>query len=317
MSGGGVSVLIPSARGGAGLVSLAASILGAPDQGVELLIADNGLEPEVRSRLHAAGATVVEMGENAGFGRAVNRLAGDAGGAVLVVTNDDIEPAAGFVSALAAPVLAGAEMAAGVLLQAERPELIETAGVAIDRLLGSHDHLHGEGLEALEGAPPPLGPSGGAAAFDREAFHSLGGYDEGFFAYIEDVDLALRMRAAGARCELASSARALHATSATLGFGSLAKAVAVGRSRGRLLRKYGVLARPARGAAALAVEAAASGWLAARHRSLAPARARIQGWRECAARADFPPRSLTSVGVLEGLAGRRARQRRRPQAPRG
>ena len=312
----GVSVLIPSARGGAGLLALVEGMLAAPGGGVEVLVADNGLDPQVSSALRAAGATVVEMGENAGFGRAVNRLAEEAGGAALVVTNDDIDPAAGFVGALAAPVLAGAEMAAGVLLQAERPQLIETAGVVIDRLLGSHDHLHGEPLAVLaEEQPPPLGPSGGAAAFDREAFLSLGGYDEGFFAYIEDVDLALRLRAAGARCELAADARALHATSATFGFGSLAKAVAVGRSRGRLLRKYGVLSRPGRAAAVLAIEAAAAARQAARHRSAAPLRARVEGWRRCTDRAEFPPRSLAGIGVLSGISGRLARQRRRPIAP--
>jgi N-acetylglucosaminyl-diphospho-decaprenol L-rhamnosyltransferase len=313
---GGVSVLVPSARGGPGLLALAQDFLAPPGAELELLVADNGLDPEIRRGLRQAGVTVVEMGENVGFGRAVNRLAARAGGAVLVVTNDDVEPAPGFCAALAGPVRAGAEMAAGVLVQAERPDLIESAGIVVDRLLGSHDHLHGAPLSALDGeVPEPLGPTGGAAAFDGEAFTSVGGFDEGFFAYLEDVDLALRLRGAGARCELATGARALHSTSGTLGYGSLAKAVAVGRSRGRLMRKYGVLSRPLRGAAALAVEIGASAALAARHRSLAPARARIDGWRGCEAQAEFPPRSQITIGVLPGLGSRLARQRRRPPRP--
>jgi N-acetylglucosaminyl-diphospho-decaprenol L-rhamnosyltransferase len=307
------SVLVPSTQGGGALLALARLLLS--DTEVEMLVADNGLAPTIVSGLRSAGARVVEMDGNAGFGRAVNRLAEAAEGAVLVVTNDDVEPAPGFVAELTAAIGAGAEMAAGVLVETERPELIETAGVVVDRLLGSHDYLHGLPLTTLSAAvPPPLGPSGAAAAFDRDAFLSVGGFDEGFFAYIEDVDLALRMRRLGARCELASEARALHATSATLGYRSLEKAIAVGRSRGYLMRKYGVLSQPLRGAAALAVEGGASVALAFRHRSLAPAGARVGGWRECRAREPFPPQALIGSRLLGGLRSRLRRQRRQPQS---
>jgi GT2 family glycosyltransferase len=235
-----------------------------------------------------------------------------AAGAVIVVTNDDVQPAPEFAASLAAPVLRGAEMSAGVLVQAERPELIESAGVVVDRLLGSHDYLHGAPIDILDsGLRPPLGPSGAAAGFDREAFLAVGGYDEGFFAYLEDVDLALRLRRGGANCELVATARALHAPSGTLGYRSLAKAVAVGRSRGRLLRKYAVLSQPGRGAGALAAEATAAALQSARHRSLAPVRSRIEGWRECQDREQFPQRPLVTEGLLDGLRARLARQRRR------
>ena len=69
-----------------------------------------------------------------------------------------------------------------------------------------------EPLDVLdEGVPDPLGPSGGAAAYDREAFLRLGGFDERIFAYFEDVDLALRLRKAGWSCRLAPAARGTHA----------------------------------------------------------------------------------------------------------
>lgn len=65
-------------------------------------------------------------------------------------------------------------------------------------------------------------PSGAAALYRRDAFETAGGFDEGFFCYIEDVDLGLRMRAVGGRCILASDAVAIHSgghsTSALPGF---------------------------------------------------------------------------------------------------
>ncbi len=45
-----------------------------------------------------------------------------------------------------------------------------------------------------------FGACAGAALYRRSALASLGGFDERYFAYLEDVDLALRLRLAGWRC---------------------------------------------------------------------------------------------------------------------
>ena len=45
--------------------------------------------------------------------------------------------------------------------------------------------------------PGPLGPTGGAALYRREAFEAVGGFDERIFLYYEDLDLALRLAARG------------------------------------------------------------------------------------------------------------------------
>jgi len=254
------------------------------------------------------GGTIVRMGRNRGFGAAVNRAARRAGGDVLVVLNDDLEVDDRFLSALVAPVAEGATMAAGVLLQKDARRLIETAGIEIDATLGAHDYLRGERVDVLrDGLLPPLAPCGGAAAYRLDAFREARGFDEGFFAYFEDLDLALRLRASGASCALAHRARAVHAWSATLGPTSVAKATLVGFSRGYLLRKYGVLNVPSSGAVAVAQESAASLVLAARHRSLAPARARVRGWRTCGARALPPDGDAVTVGLGEAWRRRYSR----------
>ena len=58
--------------------------------------------------------------------------------------------------------------------------------------------------------PDPFGPSGAAAAYHRDAFVRVGGFDERIFAYFEDVDLALRLRLAGLRCRLVAAALGTH-----------------------------------------------------------------------------------------------------------
>jgi N-acetylglucosaminyl-diphospho-decaprenol L-rhamnosyltransferase len=278
-----------------------------------VVVADNGLARDTVRELQSAGARIVGMGRNLGFGAAINRAVRETEGDVLALVNDDATPVVGvdFVSALTAPLRDGADMVAGVLLQEERPDLIETAGVEIDALLGPHDYLQNERIDRLEQPlPSPLGPCGGAAAYRRSAFDEAEGFDEGLFAYGEDVDLAIRLRAIGARCALATGARATHTGSGTLGYDSLEKARLVGRSRGYLLRKYRVLSRPAPAVAAVSIETAASLALALRHRSLAPALARVQGWRSCSVRVELRLESVATIPVAAGLRRRYARSRR-------
>ena len=107
----------------------------------------------------------------------------------------------------------------------------------------------------LDRAAPPLGPSGGAALFARDAFLEVGGFDERIFLYYEDLDLSLRLRHAGHTCALATEARGRHAFSATLGFRSGAKYARTGWSRAYLMNRYGVMDRPGPAARAVLAEA--------------------------------------------------------------
>ncbi|CCQ89793.1 Predicted glycosyltransferase [Nitrospina gracilis 3/211] len=54
-------------------------------------------------------------------------------------------------------------------------------------------------------------PCAAAALYDREAFLSAGGFDERFFAYFEDTDLAFRLRLNGHCCLYVAEARVRHA----------------------------------------------------------------------------------------------------------
>jgi N-acetylglucosaminyl-diphospho-decaprenol L-rhamnosyltransferase len=275
----------------------------------QVVVADNGLESRIAHELRAAGAEVHSMGRNAGFAAAVNHAARRADGDVLIVLNDDVRPssASAFLGGLV-EALRTSEMAAAVLVDDANRDVIASAGIELDGTLNAHDYLRGQPLESLTSSPPPpVGPCGAAAAYDRAAFLNVGGYDEGFFAYWEDVDLALRFRVAGGRCGLAARSRATHAVSSTLGSGSLQKATVVGFSRGYFLRKYGVLGSPRRAARVLGVEVVGGAALVVRHRSLRPAAARVRGWRACDVRALWPEETRPTVGVLDGVSRRISR----------
>ncbi len=278
---------------------------------VDAIVVDNGSSdgsPELlRERFPEVG--LVELGRNLGFGPALDRAIEERPGDPAILLNNDVECEPRFVEAMLAAA-DGVETVAGVLVQEAAPGLIDSAGVVADRTLMGFDYLHGEPLEAALTAPPPLGPSGGAALYKLEAFRAAGGFDERIFLYYEDLDLALRLRAAGARCRLAGEARALHAYSASSGAASGFKYSHSGWSRGYLLRRYGVMSRPGRAIRAVAAEAAICAGQLVKDRTVAGLRGRLRGWRDGGGleRRVTPTGALLDVSLREAL---RMRQKRR------
>jgi GT2 family glycosyltransferase len=279
---------------------------------LDVVVVDNGSgdgSPELlRERFEEVG--LVELGRNLGFGAALNRAIAERPGDPVLPLNNDVECEPRFVEAMLDAAGGGEEMVAGVLLQEAAPGLVDSAGVVADRTLMGFDYLHGEPLSALDGAAPPLGPTGGAALYRLGAFQAAGGFDERIFLYYEDLDLALRLRAAGARCRLAPGARAIHAYSASSGAASGFKYSHSGWSRGYMLRRYGVLSKPGPALRALAAEGALCAGQLLRDRTAKGLGGRLRGWRDGAGleRREVEQGALLDISLREALSLRRQRR---------
>jgi N-acetylglucosaminyl-diphospho-decaprenol L-rhamnosyltransferase len=308
------TVIVPTV-GPARAVALLRS-LGKAGGKFETIVVDNGTGSPTLDEAAAEleGARVLRLESNLGYSRAVNLAAREAQGQTLVMLNDDSVVDPGYVERIAAVLdpAAGVVMAAGVMRDAAAPELVETAGIEIDRTLLAFDYLNGQPVEILDrGVADPIGPSGAAAAVWREAFSEVGGFDEELFAYGEDVDLVLRLRMAGGSCRLARDARGLHEHSATLGAGSARKDYLMGYARGYLLRKWGVLV-PRRAPAVLARELTWVAGQAVVDRNLGGLRGRVKGLRAGAPAEPYPPAELLpDPPSLATSLGRRWRRRAR------
>jgi GT2 family glycosyltransferase len=311
-------VIVPSFNGAGRLPALLES-LEAQTVDCEVVVVDNGSTDGTRDVL--AGfprVRTLELPANAGFGPAVNQGAAATDAGVLVVVNDDAVYEPPFVERLAAALDPdeGVVMAAGVLLDAADPGTIDTAGVVVDRTLFALDHLHGRPASVLTGrVADPLGPTGGAAAYDRVAFDAVGGFDERFFAYLEDVDLSVRLLARGGRCRLVPDARGLHHHSATLGTRSRRKNALMGWGRGYTLAKYRLHRRPALFARALLSELVVASGQVVVDRTAAGVSARISGFRAGLRTPAEPlpvlPEAARRISVAEGLRYRLSRRRPR------
>ena len=291
------TVYIPNFNGSARLGRTLES-LRRQTRPVDVVVVDNGSADDSAAlvREQYSEVTLLELGENIGFGPALNRAIAAHPAEALILLNNDVECEPRFAEALLDAFDDDVQSVAGVLIQEREPGLIDSAGVVADSTLMGFDYLHGEPLQAAHGASDPLGPTGGAALLRRGAFEAVGGFDERIFLYYEDLDLALRMAAAGASCRLAPEARALHAYSASLGAKSGQKFAFTGWSRGYMLRRYGVMSHPGLALRALACEGAICAGQLLIDRTAKGTGGRLRGWRDG---AGLDPRDLDVTGLLD------------------
>lgn len=307
------SVIVPSLTGDR--LTLLLNSLAAQTAAHQVIVVDNGCPDGSVQRACEShpGVQRLRFERNLGFSRAANAGAARAEGEVLLMVNDDVVCDPNFVEELSSAVdpAAGVTMAGGVLRDADDPHLIETAGVVLDHTLLAFDYLNGEPLSILDqGVQDPPCPVGAAAAFDREAFDAVGGFDERIFAYWEEVELSLRLTRDGGRCRLVPRAQGTHRHASTLGAGSVGKNYLTGFGRGYVLRKWNVIT-PGRLPAILVRELGVSLAHALVDRNLAGVRGRVRGYRAARPTEPYPAELFAEGGGPNAVDQLRARVRRR------
>jgi GT2 family glycosyltransferase len=172
----------------------------------EVWLADNGSdEPvdwEMLKDFPGLALHAQRWEHNTGFAKGNNALASLAQGQYLVLLNSDAFPQADWLEGIhqAAERYSGCSFASRLIL-ANAPH----------RLDGEGDNYHASGIvwRRLHGQPVERAATqekevfsacGAAAVYPRQAYAALGGLDEEFFAYLEDVDLGFRLRLMGVRC---------------------------------------------------------------------------------------------------------------------
>jgi len=267
-----------------------------------VIVSDNGSTDGTPARVREAfpHARVVESERNSGFAAACHRGVAAGSAEIVVLLNNDVRPRPDFLERLVAPLERNERVGsvAAVLVTPDE-RTIDSVGLAADATFAGFPRLAGRPVgEAASERPALAGPSGGAAAYRRRAWAEVGGLDEAIFFYLEDLDLALRLRAAGWEAAVAPEAIAVHLGSATAGIRTAAMRFNSGFSRAYLLRRYGVLrTRSApRAAATEALVALADLVLS---RDAAAVRGRLAGWRAGgeALPPPQPPRDVVERGI--------------------
>ncbi|MBA4801809.1 MAG: glycosyltransferase family 2 protein [Euryhalocaulis sp.] len=165
-------------------------------------------------------ARLIRNAENRGFAAANNQGAAEAKGRWIALLNPDAFARPSWLAELvgAAERHPDYRMIGSLQLMDEDDDVLDGAG----------DVYHASGLAWRGGHGDPagiapirdaeiFGPCAAAALYDREMFLAAGGFDERYFCYFEDVDLALRLNLKGERALIAPRAVVRHVGSASSG----------------------------------------------------------------------------------------------------
>ena len=183
-------------------------------EGDELVVVDNASSDGTAAAVREAAprASLLEQRENLGFAGACNAGAAASTAPLVLFLNPDATPAPGCLDALRR-------------IAAERPAwgawqaLVTMGGGTTINSAGNVTHFLGIGWAGRCGEPVASAPdepaevgfaSGAALVVRRSEWERLGGFDERYFMYCEDMDLGLRLRLGGAGVGIAPAARVEH-----------------------------------------------------------------------------------------------------------
>jgi GT2 family glycosyltransferase len=180
----------------------------------ELIVVDNGSSDATVATVRAAAprARVVEQ-DNRGFAGGALAGAALAEAPLLLFLNPDARPTPGCLGALR-------EVADSHPAWGAWQALVTMPGGAKINTAGNVTHFLGMGWAGRCGRPVAEAPgepvevsfgSGAALLVRREAWDAVGGFDERYFMYYEDIDLCLRANAHGVPTMIDAGWRVRHA----------------------------------------------------------------------------------------------------------
>jgi GT2 family glycosyltransferase len=196
-------VLIVNYNGGGALRSCLAALASQSIEHDVLIVDNASVDGSAQQAWDAyPHVRILPLRRNVGFARAFNigveRIAASTD--LLVSLNPDTYPDPDVLQRLVAPFDDDPRLAAAAatMVFASAPDVVASRGIVV--------HRNGVAIDAEIGRPastardtlePVFGASAGAAAYRVAAIRDAGGMAEAFFMYLEDVDLAWRLRLRG------------------------------------------------------------------------------------------------------------------------
>ena len=193
-----------------------ASVLAAGNAD-RVIVVDNGANAVVGRDVEC-----IRPSRNLGFGGGANvgfRRASELGATIVALLNDDIEVEPGWLGPLITALDSDSALGAvqpKLLIAASDPPRVNSMGVKVGGDAAGidigYDEPDGPGLADDR---PIDSFTGGAVVFRSKFLDDTGGFDESYFLYYEDVDLARRGAALGWTYRCVPASRVWHRVSAS------------------------------------------------------------------------------------------------------
>ncbi|MEM7767934.1 MAG: glycosyltransferase family 2 protein [Pseudomonadota bacterium] len=192
------------------------SLAGQSERDFEVLLVDNSETAGGLEALDLAGlpaVTVLPYGGNHGFAKGNNLAAAEARGEWVVLLNPDAVAERDWLAEIGAGIdrHPAAAMFASLQVSLDDPERLDGVGDAYFGLGFAWRGGFGRPVSEVPGEGACFSPCGAGAVYRRDAFQAAGGFDEAFFCFGEDTDLAYRLRLRGAYCVFLPGACIRHA----------------------------------------------------------------------------------------------------------
>lgn len=218
-----ISVVIVNFNGIRFLHECLSSVLLQTYQDCEIILVDNGSVDGSAEyvRDHFPGVRILQSEKNLGFAAGSNLGIRAASGEYLFMLNNDTRVDARCIEHLVRAMDADPGVGACASKMVFPDGRINSAGIAISRSGAAWDRGISEpDTGQYDREEEVFGACAGAALYRRKMLDAVGLFDEDFFMYMEDVDLAFRSRLAGWKCIYVPEAVVYHHHGGTAGVGT-------------------------------------------------------------------------------------------------
>ncbi|WP_407413270.1 glycosyltransferase family 2 protein [Methanobrevibacter sp.] len=218
-----VSVVTPNYNGEKFLKTFLNSLNEDSEYIGEVIIIDNGSSDGsveyIRNNSYNFPLVLIENSENLGFAPAVNQGILKAKNELIFSINNDTEVKKGSIKGLIDLITTSDDIFSvqAKMLQYNNKQLIDDVGDEYNLLAWTKKTGENHHSDEYTDVKEIFSSCAGAAMYKKSVLEEIGLFDDNFFAYMEDVDLALRSKINGYKNLLCPQAIVYHIGSATSG----------------------------------------------------------------------------------------------------
>lgn len=218
-----ISVVIVNYNGAQWLERCLSSLLTQTLNTFEIILVDNASTDDSCARVEKNFPQVILVRSkmNVGFAAGNNLGIRAARGNLIATLNTDTRVEPDYLEKLVTPMqdpTIGA--CAPLMLEMEHPDIIDAAGLRVDAFGFAWNMDAGSPAppeDATLAARPVYGACAGAALYRRAMLNAVGSFDDTYFGFYEDADLAWRAHNAGWKTAFVPAARVYHQHGASFG----------------------------------------------------------------------------------------------------
>lgn len=216
-----VSVIIVNYNSGDRLRRCLAALSRQTYADFEVIVIDNASSDSSIESAKTANIDFKLIGSecNLGFAAGNNQAVQRAQGQWLAFLNPDAYAAPDWLAALveASERYPWADAFGSTQINADDTSLLDGAGDVYHPFGAVYRGHYNWPVDALPEEGECFSPCAAAALYNRNVFEALGGFEESFFCYCEDIDLGYRLRLTGGRAVQVPHAKVMHEGSGVTG----------------------------------------------------------------------------------------------------